>query len=120
MVSIASKLRKRVGRPDLSILVAGVALRLDSEQYAARTTRGSAFTEMEQFGKALSDFEAKSAPGDTLGLRGPPPAEFLIATPRVTRAKATSESGRVSDAELAGAWLGYYLRVVQRLGDDRH
>jgi hypothetical protein len=57
LVSIASKLRKRVGRPDLSILVAGVALRLDSEQYAAHTTRGSAFTEMEQFGKALSDFE---------------------------------------------------------------
>ena len=56
LVSIASKLRKRVGRPDLSIIVAGVALQLDSEQYAAHTTRGSAFTEMEEFGKALSDF----------------------------------------------------------------
>jgi hypothetical protein len=57
LVSIASKLRKRIGRPDLSILVAGVALRLDSEQYAAHTTRGSAFTEIEQFDKALKDFE---------------------------------------------------------------
>ena len=56
LVSIASKLRKRVGRPDLSIIVAGVALQLDSEQFAAHTTRGSAFTEMEEFGKALSDF----------------------------------------------------------------
>ena len=56
LVSIASKLRKRVGRPDLSIIVAGVALQLDSEQYAANTTRGSAFTEMEEFEKALSDF----------------------------------------------------------------
>jgi hypothetical protein len=56
LVSIASKLRKRVGRPDLSIIVAGVALQIDSEQFAAHTTRGSAFTEMEEFGKALSDF----------------------------------------------------------------
>ena len=56
LVSIASKLRKRVGRPDLSIIVAGVALQLDSEQFAAHTTRGSAFTEMGEFGKALSDF----------------------------------------------------------------
>lgn len=56
LVSIASKLRKRVGRPDLSIIVAGVALQIDSEQFAAYTTRGSAFTEMEEFGKALSDF----------------------------------------------------------------
>jgi hypothetical protein len=56
LVSIASKLRKRVGRPDLSIIVAGVALQLDSEQFAAHTTRGSAFTEMEEFGKALNDF----------------------------------------------------------------
>jgi hypothetical protein len=56
LVSIASKLRKRLGRPDLSIIVAGVALQLDSAQHAAHTTRGSAFTEMEEFGKALSDF----------------------------------------------------------------
>jgi tetratricopeptide (TPR) repeat protein len=56
LVSIASKLRKIIGRPDLSIIVAGVALQLDSEQYAAHTTRGSAFTEMEEFAKALSDF----------------------------------------------------------------
>ena len=56
LVSIASKLRKRVGRPDLAIIVAGVALRIDSEQFAAHTTRGSAFTEMEQFSQALDDF----------------------------------------------------------------
>ncbi len=56
LVSIASKLRKRVGRPDLAIIVADVALRIDSEQFAAHTTRGCAFTEMEQFGKALNDF----------------------------------------------------------------
>lgn len=56
LVSIASKLRKRLGRPDLSIIVASVALQLDSEQFAAYTTRGSAFTEIEEFGKALGDF----------------------------------------------------------------
>jgi tetratricopeptide (TPR) repeat protein len=56
LVSIASKLRKRVGRADLAIIVAGVALRIDSKQFAAHTTRGSAFTEMEEFGKALDDF----------------------------------------------------------------
>lgn len=56
LVSIASKLRKIIGRPDLAIIVAGVAIQLDSEQYAAHTTRGSAFTEMEEYGKALSDF----------------------------------------------------------------
>ena len=56
LVSIASKLRKRLGRPDLAIVVAGVALRIDSDQVAAHTTRGSAYTEMEEFGKALDDF----------------------------------------------------------------
>jgi hypothetical protein len=56
LVSIASKLRKKIGRPDLSIIVAGVALQLDSDLFAAHTTRGSAFTEMEEFGKALNDF----------------------------------------------------------------
>lgn len=56
LVSIASRLRKKVGRPDLSIKVADVALKLDSSQCAAHTTRGSAYTEMEEFGRALSDF----------------------------------------------------------------
>ena len=57
LVSISSKLRKRIGRPDLAIVVAGVALKMDSKQFAAHTTRGSALTEMEQFSKALRDFE---------------------------------------------------------------
>ena len=56
LVSIASKLRKKIGRPDLSIIVAGVALHEDSAQFAAYTTRGSAFTEVEEFDKALRDF----------------------------------------------------------------
>jgi Flp pilus assembly protein TadD len=56
LVSIASKLRKRLGRPDLAIIVAGVALRIDPEQVSANTTRGSAYTEMEEFEKALDDF----------------------------------------------------------------
>jgi hypothetical protein len=56
LVSIASKLRKRLGRADLAIIVAGVALSADSAQVAAHTTRGSAYTEMEEFGKALADF----------------------------------------------------------------
>ena len=67
LVSIASKLRKRLSRPDLSIIVAGVALQIDSEQYAAHTTRGSAYSEMEEYEKALSDFliaekDSKSRP----------------------------------------------------------
>ena len=50
--------------------------------------------------------EARSAPDDVLGLRGPPPAEFLIATPRVTRAKTTSELGHESptQSQLVPGW----------------
>jgi len=67
LVSIASKLRKSIGRPDLSIIVAGVALKDDAEQYAAHTTRGAAYTELESYGMALDDFliaenDAKSRP----------------------------------------------------------
>jgi tetratricopeptide (TPR) repeat protein len=62
LVSIASKLRKRLGRPDLSIAVANVALREDPTQYAAMVTRGSAYSELEEFTKALDDFTA--AEGD--------------------------------------------------------
>ena len=58
---------------------------------------------LDRGSKALSDLEAsydaRSAPGDTLGLRGPPPVEFLIATPRVTRAKTISELGHESPTQ---------------------
>jgi tetratricopeptide (TPR) repeat protein len=56
LVSIASKLRKRLGRPDLSIAVASVALREDPDEYAAYVTRGSAYTELENYPKAIEDF----------------------------------------------------------------
>jgi hypothetical protein len=57
MVSIASKLRNKIGRPDLAIQVASVALELEPSQIAAHVTRGSAHVEMEQFQAALRDFE---------------------------------------------------------------
>jgi hypothetical protein len=56
LTSIASKLRKKIGRPDLAIKVANVAISMDSAQFAARTTRGSAYAELEEFNKALEDF----------------------------------------------------------------
>ena len=73
----------------------------------SRTWKSGIWGLLEKGTKALSDMEARkeareearSAPGDTLGLRGPPLAEFLIATPRVTRAKTTSELGRESPTQ---------------------
>jgi tetratricopeptide (TPR) repeat protein len=56
LVQIASKLRKGIGRPDLSIKVATAALMQNPMQFAAYTTRGSAYTEIELFENALSDF----------------------------------------------------------------
>ncbi len=60
---------------------------------------------LEKGTKALSDMEARkeareetrSAPGELL--RGPPPPEFSIFIPRVTRAKTTSELGRESPTQ---------------------
>ena len=60
---------------------------------------------LEKGTKALSDMEARkeareearSAPGKLL--RGPPPPESSIFTPRVTRAKTTSELGRESPTQ---------------------
>ena len=45
---------------------------------------------LERGSRALRDSDAASAPGEIQnGYRGPPPAEFSIATPRATRAKTT-------------------------------
>ena len=56
LTSIASKLRKRLGRPDLAVTVATVAITKDKECHAAYTTRGAANSEMERYEAALSDF----------------------------------------------------------------
>lgn len=55
-VSIASKLRNHLGRADLAIIVATVAIKMDKGEYAAYTTRGAAYSEIESFELALNDF----------------------------------------------------------------
>jgi tetratricopeptide (TPR) repeat protein len=56
LVGIASRIRKKIGRPDLAIQIATVALSVEPNLIPAHTTRGSAYVEMEQFSSALSDF----------------------------------------------------------------
>ncbi len=52
---------------------------------------------LERGSIALRDSDAASAPGEIQkGYRGPPPAEFSMATPRAVRAKTTSEMGQDS------------------------
>lgn len=54
--SIASKLRNRLGRPDLAIIIATLAIRIDNFEYAAYTTRGAAYSEIDSYEMALNDF----------------------------------------------------------------
>lgn len=56
MVSIASKLRTKIGRPDLAVQVATVAINIDRSQMAAYVTRGSAYVELENYEDAYEDF----------------------------------------------------------------
>ena len=51
---------------------------------------------LERGSRALRDSDAASAPGEIRGYRGPPPAEFSMATPRAATAKTTSELGHES------------------------
>ena len=51
---------------------------------------------LERETRALRDADAASAPGEIRGYRGPPPAEFSMATPRAARAKTTPELGHES------------------------
>ena len=57
LTSIASRLRKRLGRSDLAIRVADIALHSDSSVIPAYVTRGSAHTDLGDFLHAESDFE---------------------------------------------------------------
>ena len=57
LTSIASRLRKRLGRSDLAIRVADIALHSDSSVIPAYVTRGSAHTDLGYFLHAESDFE---------------------------------------------------------------
>ena len=57
LTSIASRLRKRLGRSDLAIRVADIALHSDSSAIPAYVTRGSAHTDIGDFLHAESDFE---------------------------------------------------------------
>ena len=56
LTSISSRLRKRLGRADLAVTVATVAIKIDPNQFAAFTTRGAAFSELSEYERALSDF----------------------------------------------------------------
>ena len=55
LVSVASKLRKKLGRPDLCIRTATYALKLEPQSASALTTRGSAYCEIEAYKEALED-----------------------------------------------------------------
>ncbi len=56
LTAISSRLRKRLGRADLAITVATVAIKNDPQQYAAFTTRGAAHSELSHYDQALTDF----------------------------------------------------------------
>ena len=57
LVGVASRLRKKLGRPDLGIATANRVLKVQSDSAAARTTRGAAWTDLGRYDKALLDFE---------------------------------------------------------------
>lgn len=56
LTAISSRLRKRLGRADLAVTVATVAIKNDPQQFAAFTTRGAAYSELSHYDKALTDF----------------------------------------------------------------
>lgn len=57
LVGVASRLRKRLGRPDLCIATANRVLAIQKDSAPARTTRGAAWTDLGRYEKALKDFE---------------------------------------------------------------
>lgn len=56
LTSISSRLRTKLGRADLAVSVATVAIRTDPLQFAAFTTRGAAYSELSHYDNALTDF----------------------------------------------------------------
>lgn len=57
LTSIASKLRKRLGRSDLAIRVADIAIKQDSSVIPGYVVRGSAFTDLGDFLNASKDLD---------------------------------------------------------------
>ena len=57
LTSIAARLRKRLGRSDLAIRVADIALRQDSSVIPGYVVRGSALTDIGEYSRAIIDFE---------------------------------------------------------------
>ena len=57
LTSIAARLRKRLGRSDLAIRVADIALRQDSSVIPGYVVRGSALTDIGEYSRAIVDFE---------------------------------------------------------------
>jgi tetratricopeptide (TPR) repeat protein len=57
LTSIAAKLRKRLGRSDLAIRVADIAIRVDPCIISGYVVRGSAYTDMGDFLNASKDLE---------------------------------------------------------------
>lgn len=57
LTSIAARLRKKLGRPDLAIRVADIALKYDPLVIPGYVTRGSAFTDIGNYSSAVKDFE---------------------------------------------------------------
>lgn len=57
LTSIASKLRKKLARPDLCIRVADIALRQDPSVMPGYVTRGSAYIDLGEFSRAEKDLK---------------------------------------------------------------
>lgn len=100
LTSIAARLRKRLGRSDLAIRVADIALRQDSSVIPGYVVRGSALTDIGEYTRAIVDFEfaekdKKSRPYAVAGH-----TRLLI------------RQGRFKDALIKGQEL--YLRKMSR------
>lgn len=57
LTSIAARLRKKLGRSDLAIRVADIALRQDNGVIPGYVVRGSALTDIGEYTRAIVDFE---------------------------------------------------------------
>ena len=100
LTSIASRLRKRLGRSDLAIRVADIALRQDSSVIPGYVVRGSALTDVGEYTRAILDFE--------LAERDKKSRPYAIAA----HTRLLIRQGKFKDALTKGQEL--YLRKMSR------
>jgi tetratricopeptide (TPR) repeat protein len=100
LTSIASRLRKRLGRSDLAIRVADIALRQDSSVIPGYVVRGSALTDVGEYTRAILDLE--------LAERDKKSRPYAIAA----HTRLLIRQGKFNDALTKGQEL--YLRKMSR------